>query len=140
MQGHTHDSVIRYIRVAREAMNRYQKQKFDGSGYQGSHGGHWDRSGVKVKETHRDSTTVTARDSVADEVVTQGEETGTSAEAAVREGVMVQTPTPSTKTSRKFRAAVITVRKEVGHRRKNNGLGWGMGENICEAMPSRRSH
>ena len=73
-----------------------------------------------------DSTTGTAQYSVADEVVTLGEETGTMAEAAVRKGVMVQAPTPPpTNTGRKFGAAVGTVGKEVGRRRKNYGLGDG---------------
>ena len=34
--------VIRFIRGAREAMNK-NKRKFDGVGEQESHGGHWDR-------------------------------------------------------------------------------------------------
>ena len=61
-------------------------------------------------------------------MVTLVKETGTMAEAAAREGGMVQTPPPPTKTGRKFGAAVRTVRKEVGRRRKNDGLG--DGENI----------
>ena len=47
-------------------------------------------------------------------------------EAAVCEGGMVQTPTPPpTKTGRKFGVAVRLVGKEVGRRKKNNGLGDG---------------
>ena len=45
VQVHNRDLVIRYIRVAREAMNQSQKRKFDGSEDQGSQGGHWDSSG-----------------------------------------------------------------------------------------------
>ena len=55
-------------------------------------------------------------------------ETGTTVEAAVREGAMVQTPTPpppQTKTGRKLRAADRPVAKEVGRRRRNDGLGVG---------------
>ena len=50
-------------------------------------------------------------------------ETEITAEAAVREWEMVQTPTPPTKTDRKLRAADRTVVKEVGRRRRNYGLG-----------------
>ena len=46
MQGHNRDTVIRYIRVSREAMDPSRKRKFDGGGDPGSHGGHWDRSRV----------------------------------------------------------------------------------------------
>ena len=45
MQGHNRDTVIRYIRVFREAMDPSRKQKFEGGGDQGSHRGHWDRRG-----------------------------------------------------------------------------------------------
>ena len=48
--------------------------------------------------------------------------TGTTAEAAVDEGAMVQTPTPPTKTDRKLEAAVRTNAKEVGRRRRDDGL------------------
>ena len=51
------------------------------------------------------------------------EETGITAEVAVREGDMVQTPTPPTKTYRKLGAADRPVAKEVGRRRQNDGLG-----------------
>ena len=44
VRGHNQDSVIRYIRVAREVMDPSRKRNFDGGGDQGSHGGHWDRS------------------------------------------------------------------------------------------------
>ena len=77
-------------------------------------------AGVTVKETRKDSITGRAQDWVADVVEL---ETGKTAEAAVREGAMVQTPTPPTKTGSKLGAEVITVGKEVGRRRKNNGLG-----------------
>ena len=52
-------------------------------------------------------------------------ETGTMAEAAVREGTIVQTPTPPTKTGRKIGATDRPVVKEVGWRRRNDGLGDG---------------
>ena len=51
-------------------------------------------AGVTVKETQRDSTTVTAQYLVADRVVTLVEEAGTMSEATVRKRAMVQTPTP----------------------------------------------
>ena len=51
--------------------------------------------------------------------------TGTTADLGVREGAMVQTPTPPTKTGRKLGAADRPVKKEVGRRRQNNGLGDG---------------
>ena len=67
----------------------------------------------------------TARYLVADVVEV---ETGTTAEAAVREGAMVQTPTPPpTDTDRKLGAADRTDAKEVGWRRRDDGLG-GMGK------------
>ena len=53
------------------------------------------------------------------------EEIGTTAEAEVREGAMVKTPNPRTKTVRIFGAAVRTVGKEIGLSRKNIGLGGG---------------
>ena len=81
---------------------------------------------------------------MTDEVVTLVEDTGITAEAAVREGGMVQKPTPPTKTGRKFVAAVRIFGKEVGCSRNNDGLG--EGEKIfvgpcdqgahSEAMPS----
>ena len=40
--------MIRYIRVAKEAMDPSQNRKFDGDRDLGSHGGHWDRSGGHV--------------------------------------------------------------------------------------------
>ena len=64
----------------------------------------------------------TARDLVADVVEV---ETGTTADAAVCEGAMVQTPKPPTKTGRTLRAAERPFAKEVGRRRQNNGLGDG---------------
>ena len=82
-------------------------------------------AGVTVKENQRDSTTGTLRYLLADKVVTLVEETGTTAEAVVREGDMVQTKNPPTKTGRKFGAAVRTFGKEAGRRRKNDGLGDG---------------
>ena len=55
-------------------------------------------------------------------------ETEITAEAAVRKGGMVQKLTPPpTKTDRKLGAADITVAKEVGQRKRNDGLG-GMGK------------
>ena len=45
MRGHNRDSVIGYIRVAREVMDPSQKRKFDGGGDRGSHRGHWERRG-----------------------------------------------------------------------------------------------
>ena len=45
IQGHNRDLVIRYIKVAREAMDPSRKRKFDGGGDQVSNGGYWDRSG-----------------------------------------------------------------------------------------------
>ena len=45
LRGHHQDLVIHYIRGPRELMNQFNKRKYDGDGYQGSHGGHWDRGG-----------------------------------------------------------------------------------------------
>ena len=62
-------------------------------------------------------------------------ETEIMEEAAVREGEMVQTPTPPTKTDRKLGATDRTDAKEVGQRRQNDELGgWG---NICEVSHRR---
>ena len=71
------------------------------------------------------------------EVVVEAE-TVTTAEAAVRKGAMVQTPTPPTKTGRKCGAVVRTVRKEVGRIRKNHGLG--DGENIFLSPCHKSNH
>ena len=51
-------------------------------------------------------------------------ETGTTAEAVVHEEAMVQTttPPPPTKTGRKLVSAERPVRKEVGQRRRKDGL------------------
>ena len=45
VQGNKQYLVIRYIRVAREAMDPYRKRDFDGGGDRGSHRGHWYRIG-----------------------------------------------------------------------------------------------
>ena len=66
----------------------------------------------------------TARDLVADVAEADTEIT---AEATVGEGVMVQTPTPLTKTDRKIGLADRTDAKEVSQRRRDDGLG-GMGK------------
>ena len=62
-------------------------------------------AGDTVKETQRDSTTETAQDSVAEKVVILAEKTGTTAEAGVREGAMVQTPTPPHQDGQKIRGS-----------------------------------
>ena len=77
---------------------------------------------IKATGTQRHSITGTAQGSVADVVEV---ETETTAEAAVREGAMVQTPTPPTKTGRKLGAADRPSAKEVCRHRQNNGLGDG---------------
>ena len=77
-------------------------------------------AGVTVKETQKDSITETAQDLVTDMVEV---DTVKTAGVEVREGAMVQTPTPPTKKGRKFGAAVRTVGKEVGWRINNDGLG-----------------
>ena len=51
---------------------------------------------------------------MADEVATLVVDMEITAEAKMREGEMVTTPTPPTKTGRKCGAAVRTVGKEVG--------------------------
>ena len=48
VRGHDRDSVIWYIRVAREFMDPSQKRNFNGGGDQGSHRGHWNRIRVNV--------------------------------------------------------------------------------------------
>ena len=69
----------------------------------------------------------TARYLVADVVEA---ETGMTAEAAVREGAMVQTQIPPTKMGRKLGTADRPVTKEVDWSRRNNVLKrW---VNICE--------
>ena len=59
-------------------------------------------AGDTVKETQRDSTMRTAQYLVADEVVTLVEETGTTAEAAVHNGGMVQTHPPPNQDGQKI--------------------------------------
>ena len=77
---------------------------------------------ITAKETRRHSITGTARDSVAYVVEV---EMGTTAEAAVREGATVQTPTSPTEMGRKLVAVDIPVGKEAFWRKKNDGLGDG---------------
>ena len=74
-------------------------------------------SGETVPETWRERTTGTARELVADKVVTLVVDMEITAEAEVSKGEMVTTPTPPTKTGGKCGAAVRTVKKEVGRRR-----------------------
>ena len=60
--------------------------------------------------------------------------TGTTEEAAVGEGAMVQKSTPPpTKMDRKLGAAVRTDVKEVGRRRQDDGL-MGMVTSVCPAV------
>ena len=69
-------------------------------------------------------------------------ETVITAEAAVRKGGMVQTPTPPTKTGRKIGAADRPVAKEVGWCRRNDGLGgWGNIHEVSHRRPQeKRKH
>ena len=101
VRRHNQDLVIRYIRVTREAMDTYQKQKVDGGRDQGPHGGHWDRSGSNVQRKLEGQHNGTAQDWVAEVVEV---ETVTTAEAAVRKGAMVQTPTPLHQDGQKIRS------------------------------------
>ena len=69
-----------------------------------------------------------ARDLVADVAAV---ETEITADVAVGKGAMVQTPTPPpTKTDRKLGAADRTDAKEVGRRRRDDGLR-GVGKPPC---------
>ena len=80
------------------------------------------RLGVEItaKETRRHTITGTAQYLVADVVVL---ETETTSEVVVREGDMVQTPTPpSHQDWKKIRAADRPVGKELGRRRRKNRL------------------
>ena len=72
--------------------------------------------------------TRTAQDLVADVAAAETDKT-----AAVDEGAMVQTPTSPTKTYRKLGAAVRTDGKDVGQRRRDNGL-MGMGTSVRTAV------
>ena len=66
-------------------------------------------------------------------------ETEITAEAAVREWAMVQTPTPPTNTDRKLRETDRTVVKEVGRRRRNDGLGgWGNIPEVSHRCPQEK--
>ena len=68
-------------------------------------------------------------------------ETEITAEATVREGAMVQTPTPPppTNTDRKLGAADRTVAKEVGRRRRKDGLGgWGNISEVSHRCPQEK--
>ena len=66
-------------------------------------------------------------------------ETEITAEAAVYEGEMVQTPTPPTKKDRKIGAAERTVAKEVGRSRGNDGLGgWGKIHEVSHWRPQEK--
>ena len=66
-------------------------------------------------------------------------ETEITEEAAVREGAMIQTPTPPTKTDRKLGAADRTDAKEVGRCRRNDGLGgWGNIREVSHQRPQEK--
>ena len=65
-------------------------------------------AGVTVKETQKDSIPETAQDLVTDMVEV---DTGTTAEVAVREGAMVQTPTPLHQDGQKIRSVGQTGRE-----------------------------
>ena len=92
---------MRYIRICRDVIDPSNKRKFNGGGYLGSHGGHWERSKETVPETRRDRIMGTAQYLVAEEMFTLvRDRTDITAEAEVREGVMVKTPTPPTSTDR----------------------------------------
>ena len=79
-----------------------------------------------MPETWRDRTTVTTQDPVAGvEVILVGYRTEITAEAKVREGEMVTTPTPSPHQDRhRMRGGM-----EVGRRKENEFIG-GMDGNI----------
>ena len=79
----------------------------------------------------------TAQDSV---VAVVEAETEMTVEAAVREGAVVQTPTPPpTKTDRKLEVADRMVAKEVGWRRQNDGLGgWGNIREVSHRRPQEK--
>ena len=124
--------VIRFIRGAREAMNNY-KREFDGVREQGSHEVHWDRGGFTDIGSRR---LRTARDSVADMAEAKTEMT---AEAAVCKGAMVQTPTSPHQDRQKLGVADRTVAKEVGWRRRNDGLGgWGNIREVRHRRPQEK--
>ena len=76
----------------------------------------------------------TGQDLVSDVSVT---ETDITAEAAVGEGAMVQTPTPPTKTDRKLGEAIRTNAKELVWRRWDVGL-MGMGTSVGPAIGAHR--
>ena len=63
--------------------------------------------------------------------------TGTAVEVGVREGGVVQTPTPPNNTGKKIGAVDIQVAKEVCRRRRNDGLGDG-GKYVRSAIGAHR--
>ena len=77
LRNHNQELVTRFIRGARESMNKNNK-KFDGFEEQGCHRGHWDRGGH-----HRHWRLRMAQDLVADVAEAEIEIT---AEAAVGKG------------------------------------------------------
>ena len=83
MRGHNKEAVISYIKVGRDVMEPSRKRTFNGGGDQGSHGGHWERSGGKGTRNSRDRTTGMAWDLVAEKVVTLVEEMEITAEVEV---------------------------------------------------------
>ena len=128
LRGYTRELVIRFIRGAREAMNKY-KRKFDGVREQGYHGGHWDRGGLhgnRNSETQNGARFGGGRGG--------GKYGNNGGGGGVRGGNGSKT-NPPTKMDRKPGAAERTVAKEVGRRRRNDGLG-GCG-NICEVSHRR---
>ena len=95
---------------------------------------------ITAKETQRHSITGTAQDSLADVVEA---DTGKTAEAAMREGAMVLTPTPPTKAGMRLGAVDRPVRKEVSWGRSNDGLGDGdkiFVRPCCQGAHSEASH
>ena len=113
-------------------MNKH-KRKFDGVGEQGSLGGHWDRGGL---HGHQNLETQNgARFCGGDGGGRDGNNGGGG---GVRGGNSSNT-NPFTKTDRKLGAADRTVTKEVGWRRRNNGLGgWGNIREVSHRRPQEK--
>ena len=116
--------VIRFIRGSREAMNK--KRNFDGVGTQASHGGTWDMGGYRNSEAQNGSRFGGRCGSGRDR------QNGGGGGGRGGNGPTT-TPPPPTKTDRNLGLAVRTEGKEVGWRRRDDGL-MGMGSSVRPAV------
>ena len=128
LRGYTRELVIRFIRGSCEAMNK--KRKFDDVGAQASHGGTWERGGYQNSEIQNGTRFGGGRGGHGGRGGGRDRQNGGGGGGRGGNG---STTNPPTKTDRKPGAAVRTDRKEVGWRRRDDGL-TGMGNSVQPAV------